>query len=113
MPDAFTALAEPRRREILGVLRDGEACVGDLVGRLGMSQPAVSKHLRVLRDAGLVAVRADRQQRLYRIEPAPLRELDEWLAPYRQHWAATLGRLEQHLDAGRTSTTTTDQRSTT
>ena len=70
-------------------------------GRLGLSQPAASKHLRVLRDAGLVTVRADAQRRLYRIRPEPLAELDAWLAPYRKFWAASLDRLETHLDSKR------------
>lgn len=91
-------LAEPRRQEILGLLRDGELPVGDLVARLRMSQPAVSKHLRVLKDAGLVEVRADAQRRLYRIRPEPLAELDAWLAGYRALWAGRLDRLEEHLD---------------
>ena len=91
-------LAEPRRQEILDLLRDGELPVGDLVGRLRMSQPAVSKHLRVLKDAGLVEVRADAQRRLYRIRPEPLAELDAWLASYRALWADRLDRLEEHLD---------------
>jgi DNA-binding transcriptional ArsR family regulator len=90
-------LAEPSRREILDALRDGEQPVHALVGRLAMSQPAVSKHLRVLRDAGLVAVRPDGQRRLYRVNPAPLMELDEWLEPYRQMWRGSLDRLEAHL----------------
>ena len=95
---SFAVLAEPARRQILDLLRDGERPVGDLVEGLHMSQPAVSKHLRVLRDAGLVAVRADAQRRLYRVRPEPLVEIDEWLAPYRQLWAASLDRLEQHLE---------------
>jgi len=93
-------LAE-RRQEILDLLRDGELPVGDLVARLRMSQPAVSKHLRVLKDAGLVDVRAEAQRRLYRIRPEPLAELDAWLAGYRALWAGRLGRLEEHLDRRR------------
>ena len=100
---ALEVLAEPRRREILDVLRDGEQPVGELVGRLGLSQPAVSKHLRVLRDAGLVEARADAQRRLYRIRPEPLADLDEWLASYRQLWTTHLDRLEAHLDRRRNS----------
>ena len=95
---SFAVLAEPTRREILDLLRDGERPVGDLVGELGLSQPAVSKHLRVLREAGLVDVRADAQRRLYRLRPAPLAEIDEWLAPYRRLWNRSLDRLEQHLE---------------
>jgi DNA-binding transcriptional ArsR family regulator len=98
---ALEVLAEPRRRAILELLRDGERPVGDLVGRLGVSQPAVSKHLRVLRDAGLVDVRVDAQRRLYRIRPEPLAELDEWLSAYRKFWTAHLDQLEDHLDQRR------------
>jgi DNA-binding transcriptional ArsR family regulator len=83
---ALQVLAEPRRLAIVELLREGERAVGELVDRLGVSQPAVSKHLRVLKDAGLVDVRADAQRRLYRIRPEPLAELDEWLAAYRKLW---------------------------
>jgi DNA-binding transcriptional ArsR family regulator len=98
---ALEVLAEPRRLQILELLRDGEQPVGDLVNRLGISQPAVSKHLRVLKDAGLVEARADAQRRLYRIRPEPLVELDEWLATYRELWTTHLDRLEHHLDRRR------------
>jgi DNA-binding transcriptional ArsR family regulator len=98
---AFDVLAEPSRRDILELLRDGERPVGDLVERLNLSQPAVSKHLRVMRDAGLVTVRSDAQRRLYRISPKPLEELDEWLEPYRLFWTTHLDRLESHLDKRR------------
>ncbi|MEA3055739.1 MAG: hypothetical protein QOD30_1171 [Actinomycetota bacterium] len=91
-------LAEPTRRDILDLLRDGERPVGDLVEQLRLSQPAVSKHLRVLREAGLVEVRPDAQRRLYRIRPEPLAEIDEWLAPYRRLWSRSLDRLERHLE---------------
>jgi DNA-binding transcriptional ArsR family regulator len=91
-------IAEPARRRILDVLLTGERPVGDLVHTLGMSQPAVSKHLRVLRDARLVGVRVDAQRRVYRINPEPLREVDEWLAPYRELWETALDDLERHLD---------------
>jgi DNA-binding transcriptional ArsR family regulator len=94
-------LAEPRRQAILDLLRDGELPVGELVVRLGKRQPGVSKHLRVLRDAGLVDVRSDGQRRLYRIRPEPLAELDEWLSAYRKFWAGRLDRLETHLDSRR------------
>jgi DNA-binding transcriptional ArsR family regulator len=90
-------LAEPSRRQILDVLRAGEQPVNVLVDRLGLSQPAVSKHLRVLRDAGLVAVRPEGQRRLYRLRAEPLIELDEWLEPYRQLWRTSLDKLEEHL----------------
>jgi DNA-binding transcriptional ArsR family regulator len=95
----FDVLAEPNRRRILDLLEPSERSVGELVGRLGLSQPAVSKHLRILREAGLVEVRVDAQRRLYRLQPEPLRAIDEWLAPYRMLWAARLEALEQHLDA--------------
>jgi DNA-binding transcriptional ArsR family regulator len=98
---ALQVLAEPRRLQILDLLREGERPVGDLVDHLGVSQPAVSKHLRVLRDAGLVEVRADAQRRLYRIRPEPLSELDEWLAAYRKLWTTHLDRLEDHLEQRR------------
>ena len=94
----FEVLAEPRRRQILDLVRDGECSVNELVARLAMNQPAVSKHLRVLREAGLVRVRVDEQRRLYRLTPDPLRELDQWLAPYRLAWVSSLDKLERHLD---------------
>lgn len=90
-------IAEPTRREILDLLRV-ERPVGELVESLSMSQPAVSKHLKVLRDAGLVEVRTDAQRRLYRVRPEPLREIDEWLAPYRAMWNTALDALERHLE---------------
>ena len=95
---AVEALAQPTRRQILDLLREGESPVGELVERLDMSQPAVSKHLRVLREVGLVGVRADAQRRLYRVRPEPLAELDAWLAPYRQLWSGSLDALERHMD---------------
>ena len=94
-------LAEPSRRRLLDALRRGEQPVHALVEQVGMSQPAVSKHLRVLRDAGLVAVRPDGQRRLYRIRAEPLMELDEWLEPYREMWRTSLDRLEAHLSRPR------------
>jgi DNA-binding transcriptional ArsR family regulator len=93
----FELLAEPNRRRILDLLRDGERPVGELVDRLSMSQPAVSKHLRVLRDSGLVDVRVDAQRRFYRLRPEPLREVDAWIEPYRRLWDRRLDRLERHL----------------
>ena len=95
----FEVLAEPQRRRILDLLREGERPVGALVERLTLSQPAVSKHLRVLKNAGLVEVRQDAQRRWYRLRPEPLAEIDAWLAPYRRLWAARLDALERHLDA--------------
>ena len=98
MTTVFEVLAEPRRRDILDLVVQRERSVGELVELLGMSQPSVSKHLRVLREAGLVTARVAEQRRLYRLRPGPLRELDAWLAPYRQAWADSLDRLEDHLD---------------
>ncbi|MFN2537368.1 MAG: ArsR/SmtB family transcription factor [Mycobacteriales bacterium] len=98
VPAVLEVLAEPHRRQILDALRDGEQPVGALVELLGSSQPLVSKHLRVLRDAGLVDVRPEGQRRLYRVRPDPLAELDAWLEPYRQMWRGSLDRLEAHLN---------------
>jgi DNA-binding transcriptional ArsR family regulator len=94
----FAVLAEPTRRRILDLLRDHERSVGELVDQLGLSQPAVSKHLRVLRAAGLVDVTVDAQRRLYRVRAEPLREIDEWLTPYRAAWGKRIDALERHLD---------------
>ena len=90
-------LAEPSRRQILDSLLEGEKPVHVLVEQIALSQPAVSKHLRVLRDAGLVAVRPDGQRRLYRLRPEALMDLDEWLEPYREMWRSSLDKLEAHL----------------
>ena len=98
MPETFEALAEPNRRRILDLLREEERPVGDLVRQLAVSQPAVSKHLRVLRETGLVEVRVDAQRRLYRVRAEPLREVEEWLQPYRLLWASRLDDLGRHLD---------------
>jgi DNA-binding transcriptional ArsR family regulator len=98
MATTFEVLAEPRRRQILDLLRAGELPVGELVARLALTQPGVSKHLRVLRDAGLVDVRQDAQRRWYRLRAAPLAEVDTWLAPYRRLWNDRLDALERHLD---------------
>jgi DNA-binding transcriptional ArsR family regulator len=94
----FDVLAEPTRRRILDLIRDSERPVNELVAKLDISQPGVSKHLRVLREAGLVEVRTDAQRRLYRVRPEPLAEIDAWLAPYRRLWANRLDALERHLD---------------
>jgi DNA-binding transcriptional ArsR family regulator len=94
----FEALAEPNRRQILDLLRAGERPAGELVEALNLSQPGVSKHLRVLREAGLVKVTADGQRRLYSLKPAKLAELDAWLAPYRHFWANRLDALTDHLE---------------
>ena len=96
--ETFTVVAEPTRRRILDELRVAECSVGELVGSLALSQPTVSKHLRVLRDAGFVSCRTAAQQRVYRIEVAPLLPLSDWLDPYRQLWTRHLDALERHLD---------------
>jgi DNA-binding transcriptional ArsR family regulator len=96
--DPLTVLAEPTRRRIADQLRLRECSVTDLVALLGMSQPAISKHLRVLREAGVVSARVRAQQRIYRLEPGPFRELDAWLAPYRRLWERHLTALQEHLD---------------
>lgn len=100
MAGVLAVLAEPHRRHLLDVLRIREASVGDLVQALTISQPLVSKHLRVLREAGMVTARVDGQRRVYRLQPGPLMELDAWLEPYRQLWATSLDRLEAHLTEG-------------
>ena len=99
MASTFEVLAEPRRREILDLLRLRERPVGELVELLALTQPAVSKHLRVLREAGLVDVRQDAQRRWYRLSPGPVAEMEAWLAPYRAFWEGRLDALERHLDA--------------
>jgi DNA-binding transcriptional ArsR family regulator len=98
MAASFEVLAEPNRRRILDLLRDAERPVGDLVDALSVTQPAVSKHLRVLREAGLVEVRSEAQRRIYSLRSEPLRDIDEWLEPYRRQWAARLDDLGRHLD---------------
>jgi DNA-binding transcriptional ArsR family regulator len=96
--EAFDVLAEPNRRRILDLLLVEDRPVGDLVDALAVSQPAVSKHLRVLRDAGLVESRSEAQRRIYRVRVDPLQAIDEWLRPYRERWTASLDDLERHLD---------------
>jgi DNA-binding transcriptional ArsR family regulator len=98
MESAFTVLAEPSRRAILTLLASGERSVGDLESALNLSQPSVSKHLRVLRDAGFVEATIDAQRRVYRIRPEPLQEVDAWMTPFRRYWAAHVDALERHLD---------------
>lgn len=95
----FAVLAEPHRRRILDLLRTREHSVGELVDALPLTQPAVSKHLRLLKEAGLVRVQPQARRRLYSLDPGPLREVDAWLEPYRQAWAARLDALETHLDS--------------
>ena len=94
----FEVLADPTRRRMLDLLVAEERTVNELVEELDMNQPAVSKHLRVLRDAGLVSARVDAQRRVYRLEPEPLAEADAWLAPYRRFWRGKLSALKRHLD---------------
>lgn len=101
----FEVLAEPMRRRILDLLRERPRLVGELTAELGLSQPGTSKHLRVLREAGLVKVRADAQRRWYELDPAPLAEVDEWLSPYRWMWADRFDALERHLDSDTDSDT--------
>src|SRR5215475_2134151 len=94
----FEVLAEPRRRDILDQLRERERSVGELVDGVSLSEPGVSKHLRVLPEAGFVDVRVDAQRRWYRVRAEPLAEIDAWLAPYRRFWTDRLDALERHLD---------------
>jgi len=94
----FSIVAEPSRRAILSLLASSECSVGDLETQLHLSQPSVSKHLRVLREAGFVESRVDAQRRVYRIRPEPLMEIDAWLAPFRRFWTAHVDALERHLD---------------
>jgi DNA-binding transcriptional ArsR family regulator len=98
MESTFAVIAEPSRRAILSLLASSEQSVGDIEARLNLPQPSVSKHLRVLREAGFVASRVDAQRRLYRIRPEPLMEIDAWLAPFRQFWSVHVDALERHLD---------------
>ncbi len=98
MASTFMILADPHRRGILDLLRERPRAVGELVEQLGLSQPGTSKHLRVLREAGLVDVRRQAQQRVYQLRPEPLAEIDAWLAPYRRFWGERFDALERHLD---------------
>jgi len=98
MESAFSIIAEPNRRAILGLLASSERSVGEIELQLKLSQPSVSKHLRVLREAGFVEARIDAQRRVYRISPEPLIEIDVWLAPFRRFWSSHADALERHLD---------------
>jgi len=98
MESTFAIIAEPSRRAILSLLASSERSVGDIEEQLNLPQPSVSKHLRVLREAGFVESRVDAQRRLYRIKPEPLMEIDAWLAPFRRYWSAHIDALERHLD---------------
>ena len=103
---AFAVLAEPNRRAILRLLVSSQHSVGEIERQLRMPQPTVSKHLRVLREAGFVESTVDAQRRLYRVNPEPLREVDAWLAPFRRFWSAHVDALERHLDRMDRSTPT-------
>jgi DNA-binding transcriptional ArsR family regulator len=109
MPSVFEILAEPNRRAILTLLVSSQQPVGEIERRLRMPQPTVSKHLRVLREAGFVASTVDAQRRLYRLTPAPLQEVDAWLAPFRRFWSAHMDALERHLERMDQSTVTKKQ----
>jgi DNA-binding transcriptional ArsR family regulator len=98
MESTFAIIAEPNRRAILSLLATSERSVGDIEEQLRVSQPSVSKHLRVLREAGFVESRVDAQRRLYRIRPEPFMEVDAWLAPFRRFWSVHVDALERHLD---------------
>ncbi len=98
MESVFEIIAEPNRRAILSLLASSQRSVGEIERQLGMPQPAVSKHLRVLRETGFVEATVDAQRRLYRLKPEPLQELDAWLAPFRRFWSAHVDALERHLD---------------
>src|SRR5215470_6232064 len=98
MESVFAIIAEPNRRAILSLLVSSQQSVGEIERRLRMPQPMVSKHLRVLRDAGVVESRVDAQRRLYRLRPEPLQEVDDWLAPFRRLWSTHIDALERHLD---------------
>jgi DNA-binding transcriptional ArsR family regulator len=98
MESSFAVIAEPNRRAILSLLLSSERSVGELEQQLSLSQPSVSKHLRVLRDAGFVESRIEAQRRLYRLRPEPLMELDAWLIPFRRFWSKHVDALERHLD---------------
>jgi DNA-binding transcriptional ArsR family regulator len=107
VPSPFEIIAEPNRRAILSLLASSQRSVGEIERQLRMSQPAISKHLRVLRDAGFVESTVDAQRRLYRLKPEPLQELDAWLAQFRRFWSAHIDALERHLDRMALSTPTT------
>ena len=109
MATTFDVLAEPARRRILDLLLERPRLVGELSEQLGLTQPGTSKHLRVLREAGLVRVRPDAQRRWYELRPEPLAEIDAWLGPYRRLWADRLDALERHLDTMPDTSTKEDQ----
>ena len=106
METIFEVIAEPNRRAILSLLVSSQQSVGEIERQLRMPQPTVSKHLRVLREAGFVESSVDAQRRLYRLRPEPLQQLDDWLAPFRRFWSAHVDALERHLDRMEASTPT-------
>ncbi|WP_206340146.1 metalloregulator ArsR/SmtB family transcription factor [Blastococcus litoris] len=106
--EALAALADPVRRELVALLAHGEVAAGELAERFPVSRPAVSRHLRVLREAGLVTARAEGKRRLYALDPRPLRELDDWLEPYRDLWARRLDALDTEIARGRRARRTGD-----
>jgi DNA-binding transcriptional ArsR family regulator len=106
--EALAALADPVRRELVALLAHGEVAAGELADRFPVSRPAVSRHLRVLREAGLVTARSDGRRRLYALDPRPLRELDDWLEPYRDLWARRLDALDTEIARGRRARRTGD-----
>nr|WP_138734038.1 metalloregulator ArsR/SmtB family transcription factor [Modestobacter excelsi] len=108
--EALAALADPTRRQIVALLAAGEQGAGELAGHFAVTRPAISRHLRVLREAGLVQVRAEGQRRVYALDPRPLSELDEWLAPYRRLWAQRLDALDTEVARGRRARTQEDGR---
>jgi DNA-binding transcriptional ArsR family regulator len=110
MESAFEIIAEPNRRAILSLLASSQKSVGEIERQLRVPQPTVSKHLRVLREAGFVESTVDAQRRLYRLKPEPFQELDDWLAQFRRFWSHHIDKLEQHLDRMDQSTRTKEKR---
>jgi DNA-binding transcriptional ArsR family regulator len=98
--EVFEAVADPTRREIMAMLRERERTAGDVAAAFAVSRPAISRHLRVLRECGLVSWRGQGQRRIYRLQPAPLRDLDAWLMPYREFWTSRLDALQEHVERG-------------
>ena len=107
--EALAALADPVRRELVDLLAGGELAAGELAGRFRVSRPAISRHLRVLREAGLVTARTEGRRRLYALDPRPLREIDDWLEPYRDLWAQRLDALDTEIARSRRARTTGDR----
>ena len=111
MESSFSVLAEPNRRAILNQLATSERSVGELMSQLGLPQPSVSKHLKVLRDGGFVESRVEAQRRVYRLNPKPLQEVDQWLEPFRRFWSRHVDALEQHLDRMAKAASTKERKS--